>query len=217
MSIPTFAVGDTVVLHDLTSRQDLNGKAAIVTAIDTARDRLAVKVSDSLESVRVRAKNAKKEDSQVPSKAASAKRSIDATLYVDEKGHFVQPGASSAPTLPGCASGLERIQLPVGHWEVVMVEQEMGSRQVNVTMVAGAGSNEDDDWGAVNGLRCMRKLLLPDHAASLDQMEATVQGSELLVAFVSLGDEEDSAMRKAIAPAEDPSSVMEMECDSPHQ
>lgn len=213
MSTSSFAAGDMLLLSGLTSRPDLNGKMAVVTAIDLVRDRLAVKISESGESVRVRAKNTRRVDAP---KGAPVERPIDKTLYVRaDDGLLIQPGASSAPLLPAPVSGLEelRLPLPAGHWEVVMLEQEVQSRQVRVTMIARASFSIEDDWCAVCGLSCVRELEIPERATSLDHVEATVQGSELVVTVAQDHGSVHIVEQKANLQAKDPSSVMEIECE----
>ena len=102
----TFAIGERVVLHDISSRPELNGAAATVLDWHEESKRFAVQL-DGGEAIKIKPSRlarpqaeAQVEPSQPPA-AAQTKRHTDPSIFVNADGQFFQPLAPlAAPVLP---------------------------------------------------------------------------------------------------------------------
>ena len=200
----TFAIGERVVLHDISSRPELNGAAATVLDWHEESKRFAVQL-DGGEAIKIKPSRlarpqaeAQVEPSQPPA-AAQTKRPTDPSIFVNADGQFFQPLAPlAAPVLPRIhdaptdvsrdaeGNATHRFRLPAGNWEVRFVEQMPSSVAVTLVAVVKTAAKGEDEvlitaWNELRGLTCTRTVHLEEHTASLSpHVAATVEDGGIL-------------------------------------
>lgn len=174
-----------MVLHSISSRPELNGAAATVIDWNAETKRYAVEIEGG-ERVKIKAKSVR------PAPVASAPK--DGTLFVSN-GQFLQPAAPAADA-GSAADGTperrdtvveRRLQLPAGHWEVRLIDQDAGS--IAVTLLAteqkptdAAVGGNGAAWNELRGLTCTRTFdVEADEDALSGSVVAEVEGGVLTV------------------------------------
>lgn len=203
----TFSIGERVVLHNISSRPELNGAVATVIEWHEESKRFAVQL-DGGEAIKIKpsrlarpqAEAQRPSQTSPPPPATQTKRPTDPSIFVNADGQFYQPLAPlAAPVLPQMhdapadvtrdaeGNATYRVRLPAGNWDVRFIEQMPSS--VSVTLVAAvkaAAGGEDEAltiaWNELRGLTSTRTIHVePGHASLSPRVAAAVEDGSLLV------------------------------------
>jgi len=197
-----FELGDRVVLHSLSGRDDLNDATGTIQALPPPRGgaRYAVRLDDGRGDFKVRHANLKHAASRLPADPGPSidtrELVADATLFVTD-GQFVQPRAAVAPhameaeqfSHQADGSFVYKLPLPAGSWEVTLVESDAAARQFTVhckAVVKSALQPHEQAWPELKGLAISRTVLAHDTAdvSSTDVATAVDLSSSALVVHI---------------------------------